>query len=139
MPRIDDIRPRRGTTAEWTSANPVLFEGEFGLDEDTGVLKYGDGATAWLSLTDAVRPPAGLAPTAVGNTTLVGGTKVVQAEGLLKVVAEVVGHAGGSIAGRRTDWIRRSIRSLRRSACAMPIPNGEFIPMRFSGIQVIVE
>ncbi len=41
---------RRGTAAAWTAANPVLAQGEAGLETDTGKLKYGDGATAWSSL-----------------------------------------------------------------------------------------
>lgn len=41
---------RRGTAAEWTTANPVLLAGEPGLETDTGKIKYGDGTTAWNSL-----------------------------------------------------------------------------------------
>ena len=41
---------RRGTTAEWTAANPVLSAGEPGVDLDTGEQRLGDGVTAWSSL-----------------------------------------------------------------------------------------
>ena len=41
---------RRDTAANWTSANPVLAQGEFGYEADTGSLKIGDGATAWSAL-----------------------------------------------------------------------------------------
>jgi len=41
---------RRGTAATWTSANPTLLSGEFGLETDTSQFKIGDGATAWNSL-----------------------------------------------------------------------------------------
>jgi hypothetical protein len=41
---------RRGTTAEWTAANPVLLEGEPGLDLDLDLVKYGDGVTPWNDL-----------------------------------------------------------------------------------------
>lgn len=50
MPRITDLRLRRGTAAAWTSANPILGAGEPGLETDTGKVKWGDGATAWVSL-----------------------------------------------------------------------------------------
>ena len=40
----------RGTAAEWTSANPVLKEGEPGYETDTRKMKVGDGSTAWTSL-----------------------------------------------------------------------------------------
>lgn len=48
--RVIRFRFRRGTAAEWTAANPVLDEGEPGLETDTGNLKFGDGATAWDAL-----------------------------------------------------------------------------------------
>ena len=44
------IKVRRGTAAQWTSANPVLAAGEQGLDTTNNVLKIGDGVTAWSSL-----------------------------------------------------------------------------------------
>lgn len=44
------IQFRRGTAAEWASANPILAAGEPGVATNTGVLKIGDGATAWNSL-----------------------------------------------------------------------------------------
>lgn len=44
------IQVRRGTAAQWASANPVLADGEPGLAVDTGELRVGDGVSAWLSL-----------------------------------------------------------------------------------------
>lgn len=41
---------RRGTTSEWSSANPVLAAGELGLDTTLSKFKIGDGTTAWNSL-----------------------------------------------------------------------------------------
>lgn len=45
---------RRKTAADWTAQNPVLLEGELGLETDTGLFKFGNGTTAWNS-----RPYAG--------------------------------------------------------------------------------
>ena len=45
------IQIRRGTAASWTSENPTLEAGEFGLETDTGKTKIGNGSTAWTSLT----------------------------------------------------------------------------------------
>jgi hypothetical protein len=42
---------RRDTAANWTAANPVLLQGEWGFETDTGKLKIGDGATAWSALS----------------------------------------------------------------------------------------
>lgn len=44
------IQFRRGTAAEWTSANPTLAPGELGYETDTAKFKIGDGTTAWTSL-----------------------------------------------------------------------------------------
>lgn len=47
------IQLRRDTSTNWTSTNPVLAQGEPGLETDTGKLKYGNGSTAWNSLNYA--------------------------------------------------------------------------------------
>jgi hypothetical protein len=44
------IQIRRDSSANWNSINPILAQGEFGLDLDTNKLKCGDGITAWNSL-----------------------------------------------------------------------------------------
>jgi hypothetical protein len=43
------IQLRRDTAANWTSANPTLALGEFGMETDTMLYKIGDGTTAWNS------------------------------------------------------------------------------------------
>jgi hypothetical protein len=37
------IQLRRGTASQWTSANPILAEGEMGVELDTGKWKFGNG------------------------------------------------------------------------------------------------
>ena len=44
------IQFRRGTAAAWTTANPILAEGEMGIESDTDLFKIGDGITAWTAL-----------------------------------------------------------------------------------------
>jgi hypothetical protein len=44
------MQQRRDTAAGWTSANPTLLSGEFGVETDTNKVKIGDGSTAWNSL-----------------------------------------------------------------------------------------
>lgn len=44
------IKIRRDTAANWTAANPVLADGEFGFEHDTRRLKIGDGTSAWAAL-----------------------------------------------------------------------------------------
>lgn len=44
------IKLRRDTTANWMDANPILANGEMGIEADTRRTKIGDGATAWNDL-----------------------------------------------------------------------------------------
>jgi hypothetical protein len=44
------MQQRRGTAAEWTSANPTLAAGEIGFETDTNKFKIGDGSTIWSAL-----------------------------------------------------------------------------------------
>jgi hypothetical protein len=45
------IKLRRGTAAQWTASNPILAEGEMGLETDTRKFKVGTGVGAWNSLS----------------------------------------------------------------------------------------
>jgi hypothetical protein len=51
---LAQIQMRRGTAAAWALANPVLLQGEPGMETDTGVIKVGDGTTAWAGLLQGV-------------------------------------------------------------------------------------
>ena len=44
------IQLRRDKATSWTSTNPTLAEGEFGMETDTGKIKIGDGTNNWTSL-----------------------------------------------------------------------------------------
>lgn len=54
---------RRGTAAEWASANPVLASGEIGFDTTNHIMKIGDGVSTWSTLNPYVGPagPQGVA------------------------------------------------------------------------------
>lgn len=41
---------KRDTAANWTTNNPILLAGEFGIESDTNKMKVGDGTTAWNNL-----------------------------------------------------------------------------------------
>lgn len=45
------MKQRRGTAANWTSANPILAAGEIGFETDTGKFKIGNGSSTWTALT----------------------------------------------------------------------------------------
>lgn len=44
------IKLKRGRAARWAGINPVLEDGEPGVETDTKKLKIGDGVTPWLDL-----------------------------------------------------------------------------------------
>jgi WD40 repeat protein len=48
------IQFRRDTATNWESVNPILSQGELGLDTTNNRFKLGDGATAWNSLAYTV-------------------------------------------------------------------------------------
>lgn len=50
MPANALIRIRRDSIANWEAGDPVLAEGEPGLESDTGKLKFGDGVRGWTAL-----------------------------------------------------------------------------------------
>lgn len=54
MPSTNSIRVtlkiRNDTAQAWSSKNPILSEGEFGLENDTLLLKIGDGSSQWSGL-----------------------------------------------------------------------------------------
>jgi hypothetical protein len=44
------IKLRRDSAANWVAVNPVLLEGEPGLELDTGKTKHGNGTSTWTQL-----------------------------------------------------------------------------------------
>lgn len=45
------MQQRRGTAAQWTSADPILASGEIGFESDTNQFKIGDGINHWSDLS----------------------------------------------------------------------------------------
>lgn len=82
------IQHRRGTAAQWADANPVLAAAEFGYERDTGVLKIGDGTTAYADL-DPVGGDGPAGPVAWADLTGVPST----------FPPATHGHAQGDVTG----------------------------------------
>jgi hypothetical protein len=51
MPAIDNIKLRRGTSGQWSFADPVLAEGEPGFDTTNNLMKVGNGRDPWSLLS----------------------------------------------------------------------------------------
>lgn len=48
------IKLRRGTSDKWSQLNPILGDGEIGIDQTTKLFKIGDGLTPWNELAYAI-------------------------------------------------------------------------------------
>lgn len=66
MPAQTVIKFRRDTAANWASTDPTLAAGEAGLETDSGLVKYGNGTSAWADLQYTA---ASLIKTKVQNAT----------------------------------------------------------------------
>ena len=104
------IQVRRDTAANWRIANPVLSQGEPGLEIDTNKLKYGNGTTLWNDLPYASR---GEAFTRSGSTGKPVGLREVS--GIKSFTFETTGHrfvsftAGNSLDGATTMVVDASV------------------------------
>lgn len=84
------IRPRRGTAAQWTAANPVLALAEIGLETDTRRIKFGDAKTAWRQL-----PYAG---SSINSTSdLPEGSNLYWTQARFDAALAAAGGAGGGV------------------------------------------
>jgi hypothetical protein len=100
------IQMRRDTASNWTTNNPTLAAGEWGLETDTGKFKIGDGSTAWnvplaySSLPSNVLPLAGGAMTGAITTNSTFDGRDVAADGVTADAA--LPKAGGAMTGAIT-------------------------------------
>jgi len=83
------IQFRRGTAELWSTTNPILSEGELGLETDTGKFKVGNGVNQWSALdySSGVTGP-------VGPTGPAGDEGPTGAEGAPSTVEGPTGPAG---------------------------------------------
>ena len=57
--RTAEFRVKRALSYDWITKNPVLGEGEPGMETDTGYVKFGNGMTPWVDL-EYILPESGL-------------------------------------------------------------------------------
>lgn len=85
------IKLRRGLPADWTVANPVLAEGEFGYELGTRNAKIGDGTTPWNTLEYFIDENDRLP-----DATLLDDGKILLTFGGQWTIADVPETGGGS-------------------------------------------
>ena len=63
------LQLRNDTSTNWTTYNPILAEGEIGIESDTKKIKVGDGVKTWAQLDYWVKPlTSEMITTALGFT-----------------------------------------------------------------------
>jgi hypothetical protein len=95
---ITKIQLRHDTAANWTSVNPILLEGEVGIETDTRKQKFGDGTTAWNSLPYDAGSTALQSITSSNVTTALGYTPVNKAGDTMSGALTFTRTYGGVIA-----------------------------------------
>jgi len=91
------IQLRRDHSANWTRINPILSDGEPGLEIDTNKIKYGDGTTAWRDLAYPTGSGSGATDRLVNGSYSV----ILGADGELTLPTG--GHLGATKGGTMLD------------------------------------
>lgn len=86
------IQLRRDLAANWTSVNPVLHQGEVGVETDTDLAKIGNGTSTWTALS-YWNPNGGSGG---------GGGSVVSVNGQTGVVTLTAAEVGADASGAAT-------------------------------------
>lgn len=80
----DRVLQRRDTSANWSSANPILAEGEMGIVTDTKGYKIGDGSTAWNDLEYPSNPTT--ISNELGSSSTVAASQSILTESVLNTI-----------------------------------------------------
>lgn len=97
MPKISSVNIRRGTTAEWTAANPVLSNGEVTWDSTVERFKVGNGVSTWSAIIYE------------GNAALAGKANTSHTHNTSDINAGTLADARlpariGTVSATITDW-----------------------------------
>lgn len=133
------IQLRRGTSAQWAAANPVLAAGEPGWDLTTSTLKIGDGTRRWSDLSPvhlgALEGPVGTAVARQAALVAEGGHRQAwDAVATLSRVKPVrILYLGSSTTygnNATTDEARYINQTTRRAQAQFPAPGGDEASVR---------
>jgi hypothetical protein len=130
MAVVTQIQVRRGTAAQWTSANPTLAAGEQGFETDTLKLKIGTGSTAWNSLAYVATGSVGTVTSITAGTGLSGGT--ITSTGTIAIDATVATLTGTQTLTNKTltdPKINLAFDAETASYTAVLANNGQVVTM----------
>lgn len=85
---MSSVQLKRGTASQWFTKNPILKNGELGIELDTKRIKLGNGTTQWRSLSYITVIPADLENTVGSYLEVVekgnpGGLATLNSEGYI--------------------------------------------------------
>lgn len=83
------LQIRHDEAADWTTRNPVLAQGEYGLETNTFLIKVGDGVTPWRDLRYLNK----LDPTYFKNMT---DGSLTFSDSFAQTITNIIANAGGS-------------------------------------------
>ena len=123
------IQIRRDTSANWTSANPVLAQGELGVETNTSKIKIGDGSTAWSSLSYLINTSGYATLTGVETLTNKTITSVVLNQTKIAVAASDIDLATGNyfsktISGSTTFTVSNTPTTGTAASFILDLTNG---------------
>lgn len=133
MSEIATIQIRKGTAAQWASANPILANGEMGFVTDNGLFKIGDGSTAFTNLPysyskipDATNTSKGPATAAQVSQINTNKTNITNLSTTVGNHTTAITNLGNTVNGHTTDITTLS-RALPKVNCVRLslAPSGE--------------
>ena len=128
------IQVRRATSYQWAADNPVLLEGELGVDTTTGLIRVGNGVDQWSSLvtqaqlTNAINSTS----TTVGASALAVKTAYDHADTATRLPAGSNGQilSAQSSAASGFEWINNvsdGTRLLVKNVTGLSLTKGQVV------------
>ena len=132
------IQIRRDTASNWTTANPILAQGEMGAETDTSKIKIGDGVTAWASvpyLIDAGDYLTATSTNTLTNKTITGVKETKVAMGANNIDLSLGNYFTYTLSGAQTLTVSNVASSGSVSAFVLEVTNGGSAALTFfSGV-----
>lgn len=133
MAVVTQIQIRRGTAAQWTSANPTLASGEWGFETDTNKAKIGNGSTAWNSLAYIITGAVGTVTSVTAGTGLTGGT--ITGTGTIAIDSTVATLTGSQTLTNKT--LTTPVISSISNSGTITIPTGTLTLATLTGTETL--
>lgn len=134
MPFIQ-IQLRKGTSTEWSSANPTLAIAEVGVETNTGLFKIGNGSSNWNSLpysstnwSSLIGTPTGLVSSSL-QITQVSGSFTGSLLGTATTASFAISASYVSGAASTWDTITNKPTGLVSSSTQVSYPSLQNIPV----------